>query len=80
MSNSSGSVDERTKRFIASLQEHPELQQRFEGVMALVDNANGDTLTADDAEQRVVEELQLLGRYGVAVLGETQIERLRARI
>ncbi len=62
MSNSSGSVDERTKRFIASLQEHPELQQRFEGVMALVDNANGDTLTADDAEQRVVEELQLLGR------------------
>ena len=30
--------------------------------MALVDNADGDALTADDAEQRVVEELQLLGR------------------
>ncbi|MDQ3258855.1 MAG: hypothetical protein M3R15_34155 [Acidobacteriota bacterium] len=62
MSNPGNSLDERTKRFIASLQEHPELQARFEGVMALVDNANGDTLTADDAEQRVVEELQLLGR------------------
>ncbi len=30
--------------------------------MALVENTNGDTLTADDAEQRVVEELQLVGR------------------
>ncbi len=62
MSNSSGSLDERTHRFIARLQEHPELQARFEGVMALVENTNGDTLTADDAEQRVVEELQQLGR------------------
>ncbi len=62
MSNSSGSLDERTKRFIARLQEHPALQERFEGVMAVVENADGDTLTADDAEQRVVEELQLLGR------------------
>lgn len=61
-SSSSSSLDERTKSFIAKLQEHPELQERFEGVMELVDNAHGDTLTADDAEQRVVEELQLLGR------------------
>ena len=62
MSNSSDGLDERTKRFIAKLHEHPELQERFEGVMALVENADGDTLTADDAEQRVVEELQQLGR------------------
>lgn len=62
MSNSSGSLDERTSRLIAKLQEHPELQARFEGLLALVENADGETLTADDAEQRVVEELQLLGR------------------
>jgi len=62
MSNSSDSLDERTKRFIAKLHEHPALQERFEGVMAVVENADGDTLTADDAEQRVVEELQQLGR------------------
>ncbi len=62
MSNSNGSLDERTHRFIARLQEHPELQARFEGLVALVENADGDTLTADDAEQRVVEELQQLGR------------------
>jgi len=62
MSNSSDSLDERTTRFIAKLHEHPELQARFEGVMALVENADGDPLTADDAEQRVVEELQQLGR------------------
>lgn len=62
MSNSSDSVDERTTRLIAKLHEHPELQARVEGLVALVENADGDTLTADDAEQRVVEQLQLLGR------------------
>lgn len=62
MSHSSDSLDERTQRFIAKLQEHPELKARFEGLLALVENAEGDTLTADDAEQQVVEELQLLGR------------------
>ena len=62
MSNSSDSLDERTKKLIARLQEHPELKARFEGLLRLVENADGDTLTADAAEQRVVEELQLLGR------------------
>ncbi len=62
MSNSSDSLDERTTRLIAQLHEHPELQERVEGLVALVENADGDTLTADDAEQRVVEELQQLGR------------------
>jgi hypothetical protein len=62
MSNSSDSLDERTERFIARLQEHPELKARFEGLLTLVENADADTLTADDAEQRVVVELQLLGR------------------
>jgi hypothetical protein len=36
MSSSSGSLDERTMRFIAKLQEHPELQERFEGLIELV--------------------------------------------
>ncbi len=62
MSHSSDSLDERTTRFIAKLHEHPELQARFEGLLALVENADGETLTADDAEQQVVEQLQLLGR------------------
>ncbi|MDQ3257740.1 MAG: hypothetical protein M3R15_28280, partial [Acidobacteriota bacterium] len=77
MSHSSGSLDERTKSFIASLQGHPELQARFEGVLALVENTSGDTLTADDAEQRVVESVTASGTRGVAVLGTTQCDRLR---
>ncbi len=62
MSNSSDGLAERTTRLIAKLQEHPALQERVEGLVALVENADGETLTADDAEQRVVEQLQLLGR------------------
>ena len=50
--------------------------KRFEGVMALVDNADGDALTADDAEQRVVEELQLLGREALQCWAQRKATRL----
>lgn len=76
MSNSSDSLEERTKRFIARLEAHPELQARFEGVMTLVENADGDTLTADLAEQRVVEELQLLGREALQCWAQRKATRL----
>ena len=55
-------LDERAVRFMHRLQQYPELQQRYEVLLAVVENADGDTLTADEAEQRVVEELRQLGQ------------------
>ena len=44
------------------LREYPELRVRFEEMLAIVENAAGDIVKADEAEQRVIEELRALGQ------------------
>ncbi len=43
------------------LQSHPHLKQRFEAILDIVDAPSGQVDKADDAEQRVTEELRRLG-------------------
>jgi phosphoribosyl-dephospho-CoA transferase len=50
-----GSLEER-------LQEHPELREKIEALISVVENAQGDVKTANEAEQRVIEEIQKLGQ------------------
>ncbi len=40
---------------------HPELLKRFEEIAAIVENNEGDIVTADAAEERVIKEVRLLG-------------------
>lgn len=44
------------------LKKHPELQQRVESLLAIVEDAKGDLDKADAAEERVIQELQHMGR------------------
>jgi phosphoribosyl-dephospho-CoA transferase len=44
------------------LQEHPELREKIEALLSVVENAQGDVKTANEAEQRVIEEIQKLGQ------------------
>jgi hypothetical protein len=44
------------------LREYPELRARFEEMLAIVENADGDIVKADEAEERVIEELRQLGQ------------------
>jgi hypothetical protein len=44
------------------LREYPELRARFEEMLAIVENADGDIVKADEAEERVIEELWQLGQ------------------
>ena len=44
------------------LQEYPELRARFEEMLAIVENADGDIVKADEAEERVIQELRQLGQ------------------
>lgn len=47
--------------FLDKLLEFPELRGRFEEILALMGNEKGDANTADEAEQRAVEEVRKLG-------------------
>ncbi len=43
------------------LNKHPQLKKRIEQLLEVVENANGDFQKANDAEQRVIEELRKMG-------------------
>jgi hypothetical protein len=47
--------------FIDRLNQHPELRERMESLLNVVENAAGNCTKADDAEQHVIEELRKMG-------------------
>ncbi len=44
------------------LNRHPELKAKMEALLSVVENAEGDLIRADDAEQRVIEEMRQIGQ------------------
>lgn len=49
------------QELIARLRRYPELSERIERLLEIVENADGDSLTADEVEERVVEEVRRIG-------------------
>ena len=47
---------------VEKLAKHPEIQGRIEEILEIVENSKGDANTADQAEERAVEELRQLGQ------------------
>ena len=44
------------------LNRHPELKAKIEALLSVVENAEGDIVKANEAEQRVIEEIRQLGQ------------------
>lgn len=44
---------------------HPELKTKIESLLSVVENAEGDLLKANEAEQRVIEEIRQLGQVAL---------------
>jgi hypothetical protein len=62
MKESSGAGVSTGRTLEERLQEYPELRARFEEMLAIVENADGDIVKADEAEERVIQELRQLGQ------------------
>lgn len=43
------------------LEQHPELKERFEMILDIVENTSGDLEKADEAERRAIEAVRQLG-------------------
>ena len=54
------------------LTQHPQLQQRFEALLDIVEDANGDLDKANAAEERVIQELQQMGREAIEHWGKVK--------
>jgi hypothetical protein len=62
--------------FLQRLQHYPELQAKFESLLNVVENAAGDATKADEAEQRVFEELRSMGQQAIQAWAERKQQRI----
>ena len=66
----------RPETLVKRLQQHPHLQARIAALLDVVENAAGDTVKADEAEQRLAEELRQMGQEAL----QSWAERRQARV
>jgi hypothetical protein len=50
------------EEFLAFLEKHPDLRDRFASIVSAVENSGGNLKEADTAEERILEEMRHLGR------------------
>lgn len=61
--------------FIDRLNRHPKLRERMEALLNVVENTVGDCTKADDAEQRVIEELRKMGNEALHGWAEKAVDK-----
>ena len=66
--------------FLALLEAHPGLRGRFVSIAMAVANCEGNLKEADAIEERIVEEMRLLGRAAMRGWAETQVEATEREI
>ena len=54
-------LSEQEIRVLERLREHPELMERMESILELVDNEGGPLKTADEMEELLIQEMRRLG-------------------
>jgi hypothetical protein len=62
------------EEFLAFLEKHPDLRDRFASIVSAVENSEGNLKEADAAEERIIEEMRLLGREAMQGWAERQAE------
>jgi hypothetical protein len=62
------------EEFLAFLEKHPDVRDRFASIVSAVENSEGDLKEADAAEERIIEEMRLLGREAMQGWAERQVE------
>ena len=73
-----GMDDQRIERLIRKLESYPEVLDRVERIMEVVENDTGEAITADEAEELLVQELRRMGHdalQGWARRKEVKLER-----
>jgi hypothetical protein len=66
--------------FLAILEANPGLRERFVSIAMAVADSEGNLKEADAIEERIVEEMRLLGREAMQGWAETQVEATEREI
>lgn len=62
-------------KFLERLNSTPGLRKRFEEILNIAHNTSGELITADEAEEKAIEEVQKLGREVLKEWAENQHEK-----
>ena len=65
---------------LAFLQSHPDFRDRLASIVGAVGNLDGDLAEADAAEERLVEEMRLLGREALHGWADERVEATEREI
>ena len=63
------------EEIMRGLREHPQIRDRIAALLAVVNDAGGDLKRADDAEDRLIEEIRELGREAMQTWAQGQVEQ-----
>jgi len=66
--------------FLARLNQHPQLRERMETLLNVVDNVAGDCTKADAAEQCVIEALRTMGNEALQCWAEQAAQKATATV
>jgi hypothetical protein len=69
-----GTVKLSDEALLAFVQSHPGFRDRLAAIVGAVGNSNGDLGEADAAEERLVEEMRLLGREAMQGRAHKRVE------
>ena len=61
---------------VEKLAKHPEIRGRIEEILEIVENTKGEVNTADEAEERAVEELRQLGQEMLEAWAKEKAEKV----
>ena len=60
---------------LRGLREHPQIRSRIAALLAVVNDAAGDLKRADDAEDRLLQEIRGLGREAMQTWAQEQVHQ-----
>jgi hypothetical protein len=70
----------RNSNFFERLEAHPELRERFEEILDIAENSSDKLITADEAEEKTIEEVKKLGLEVMQEWAKGQHEKLVSHV
>jgi hypothetical protein len=67
------------EQLIERLARHPHIYEHVLGLLDEVENRSGTTLTADDAEGKLIERMREMGNVSLNAWAKTRCESLNAK-
>jgi hypothetical protein len=61
------------EEIVQRLQAHPQIRSRIASLLSVVDDTAGDFKRADDAEERVIEEIRRMGQEALQAWAQGQV-------